>query len=139
MNANRLTHWRQNAVGQVGRTSQVDAGTIRQLSSHRDMIEQQLRHTGGDLAPSTYIEAKTFLNNLEDAIKALQHPDAAKLFSAKYVIKARTVPGLVKFMTDNRLQFAAAFPGDQGVYEALHRALAACDRALQAETVGASR
>ena len=88
-----------------------------------------------DLKPSQYIEAKTFLASLEDANEALQQPDAAKLFSAHYNLSAKTVPELVNFMTDNGLRFAAAVPGDEGAYAALHHALAAFDRAVQVQTV----
>jgi hypothetical protein len=52
------------------------------------------------------------------------------------VLKAKTVPELIKFMADRGLQFAPAVPGDENAYQALHSALAAYDRAAQTETAG---
>ena len=77
-----------------------------------------------------YIEANTFINNLNDAIKALQQPDAGNYFTGKYALKAKTVPELVNFMTAQGLQFAPSTPGDEAAYAALQEALASYDRAV---------
>jgi hypothetical protein len=120
----------RDAVSQASYNGQVDAGTIMQLNHDTTAMKEQLRRTGYDLPPSLYIEANTFINNLNDAIKALQQPDAGNYFTGKYALKAKTVPELVNFMTAQGLQFAAATPGDEAAYAALQEALASYDRAV---------
>jgi hypothetical protein len=124
----------QKAVGQASWNGQVNAGTIRELSNGTDLIKKELRRTGGELSPSRYIEANRFLNSLNDAIKALEHPDASNFFTGKYLLKGKTVPELVNFMTEHGLQFAAAVPGDEAAYLAIHQALTTYDRAAQVQT-----
>jgi len=128
---NSLAH---EAVNQASFNGQVDSGTIREMLNDTNHLKDQLRRTGRDLSPSLYIEANAFLNNLNDAIKALQQPDVGNFISGKYAVKAKTVPELVKFMSDNGLVFAPAVPGDEGAYLALHQSLAAYDRMSGTQT-----
>lgn len=120
----------RDAVNQASYNGQVEAGTIMQLNHDTTAMKEQLRRTGYDLPPSLYIEANTFINNLNDAIKLLQQPDAGNYFTGKYALKAKTVPELVNFMSTQGLQFAAATPGDEPAYAALQEALASYDRAV---------
>ena len=120
----------RDAVGQASYNGQVEPGTIMQLNHDTTAMKDRLRRTGYDLPPSLYIEASTFINNLNDAIKALRQPDAGNYFTGKYALKARTVPELVDFMTAHGLQFAQATPGDEAAYAALQEALASYDRAV---------
>jgi hypothetical protein len=120
----------RDAVGQASYNGQVEPGTIMQLNHDTTAMKDRLRRTGYDLPPSLYIEANTFINNLNDAIKALRQPDAGNYFTGKYALKARTVPELVDFMTAHGLQFAQATPGDEAAYAALQEALASYDRAV---------
>jgi hypothetical protein len=129
---NSLAH---EAVSQAGFNGSVDAGTIRQLSADADKLRKQLRKISGDLSPSLYIEANTFLNNLNDAIRALQQPDVGNYFTGKFALKAKTVPELLRMMADNGLQFAPAVPGDESAYAALHQALASYDRMANTQVV----
>jgi len=123
-----------DALRQAGFGNPVDSGTLKQLINDSGRIRKELRRTGSDLTPSMYIEASTFLNNLDDAIKALQQPDVSNYVNGKFAPKAKTVPDLVKFMADNGLRFAPSVPGDENAYVALHQALAAYDRASQSQT-----
>jgi hypothetical protein len=120
----------RDAVNQATYNGQVDAATIMQLNHDATALKDQHRRTGADLPPSLYIEANVFLNNLNDAIRALQQPDVGNYFTGKYALKAKTVPELVSNMTSQGLQFAAATPGDEPAYAALQEALASYDRAV---------
>jgi hypothetical protein len=120
----------RDAVSQAEFNDQVDSGTITQLMNDTDKVRTQLRRTGLDLPPSLYIEANVFLNNLNDAIRALKQPDVGRYFSGKYSIRAKTVPELVNYMASNGLRFAPAVPGDESAYLAVQEALASYDRAL---------
>jgi hypothetical protein len=118
----------RDAVSQATYNGQVDAATIMQLNHDATAVKDQLRRTGTDLPPSLYIEANVFLNNLNDAIRALQQPDVGNFFTGKYALKAKTVPELVSSMAAQGLQFAPATPGDEAAYAALQEALASYDR-----------
>jgi hypothetical protein len=104
------------------------------LSSDVESLHRQLKKSGGDLPFALYTEAKTFLNNLDDALGALRQRDVGSYFTGKFAIKAKTVPELVEHMTKQGLQFAPAMTGDESAYAALHQALANYDLAAQAQT-----
>jgi hypothetical protein len=124
----------QAAVRQAEFNSQVDPGTLTQLSNDVDNLHKQLRKNGGDLPFALYTEAKTFLNNLDDALSALRQRDVGNYFTGKFALKAKTLPELVEHMAKQGLQFAPAVPGDESAYAALHQALANYDLAVQAQT-----
>jgi hypothetical protein len=126
----RINSLVRDAVSQAGFNGQVDSGSISQLITDTDRMRTRLRRTGTDLPPSLYIDANVFLNNLDDAIRALQQPDVGSFFTGKYALKAKTIPELVNYMTAHGLQFAPAVPGDESAYLALQQALAAYDRAV---------
>jgi hypothetical protein len=87
-----------------------------------------------DLPPGQYMEARHFLNNLEDGLQLLRQPNAGLYFTQKYTAKGRTVLDLVNHMSKEGLTFAAAVGGDEAAYMALHRALAAYDSAVRGRT-----
>jgi hypothetical protein len=129
----RLTSLAQAAVRQAEFNGQVDPGTLTQMSNDVDNLQKQLRKSGGDLPFAVYTEAKTFLNNLDDAITALRQRDVGNYFTGKLALKAKTVPELVDHMTKQGLQFAPAVPGDESAYLALHQAIANYDAAAQTQ------
>jgi hypothetical protein len=130
----RINSLAQAAVRQAEFNGQVDPGTITQLNTDVASLNRQLRQNGGDLPFALYTEAKTFLNNLDDAISALRQRDVGNYFTGKFALKAKTLPELVEHMTKQGLQFAPAVPGDEQAYVALHQALANYDLAMQAQT-----
>ncbi len=130
----RINSLAQAAVRQAEFNNQVDPGTITQLGSDVESLHRQLKKSGGDLPFALYTEAKTFLNNLDDALGALRQRDVGSYFTGKFAIKAKTVPELVEHMTKQGLQFAPAMAGDESAYAALHQALANYDLAAQAQT-----
>jgi hypothetical protein len=127
----RINALAQEAVKQAEFNNQVDPGTIRQLSNDVDQMQGQLRRTGRDLPPTPYIDAKTFLANLASSIAALQQRDVGNYFTGKYALKAKNVPDLVKYMSEQGLRFAPAVPGEEGPYQALYQALVSYDLAAQ--------
>jgi hypothetical protein len=47
-------------------------------------------------------------------------------------LKTRTVPELVRYMTNQGLTFTSAVPGDESAYLTLYQAMANFDTAMQA-------
>jgi hypothetical protein len=136
----RLNTLAQKAVQQAQFNNQVDPGVIQQMRRDLDVVQKELRNQSSDLPSSVYIDAKGFVNRLDDTIKALQQPDIGNYINGKYAlkygadgVKGRTVPDLVKYMLDHGLTFAPADSGDEPAYLALHQALAAYDKASHAE------
>jgi hypothetical protein len=118
-----------DVVRQTVRSGGVDPTAIRQMVEDVGQLRALLRRRAEGLSFQPFAEAKAFLQNFDDAIVALQQPDAADHFNGTNDLNARTVLGLVKQMTDNGLRFAPAAPGDEAAYTLLCEALAACDRA----------
>jgi hypothetical protein len=127
----RLSNLAQDAVNEVAFNNRVDPDSLKQMKEDLDRLQRQLSQNVRDLPPSEYIEAKRFLSGLGDALRALGQPDAASYLNRKYAARGATVPDLVKYLTDNGLQFAPAVAGDEAAYIALHRALAAYAQSLQ--------
>jgi hypothetical protein len=127
----RLSILAQDAVNEASFNNRVDPGSLKQMKEDLDRLQRQLSQNVRDLPPSEYIEAKRFLSDLGDALRVLGQPDAVSYLNRKYAAKGTTVPDLVKYLTDNGLQFAPAVAGDEAAYIALHRALAAYAQSLQ--------
>jgi hypothetical protein len=84
----------------------------------------------GDIRPGEYMEAKAYLNKLNQAARALQDREVTNYFSGEWTAKGKTVGEMVKNMSEKGLQFAPAAPGDEWAYRALYNALAAYDASM---------
>ncbi|HEX4591762.1 MAG TPA: hypothetical protein VH120_17630 [Gemmataceae bacterium] len=124
----RLSAQAVEVVRQAGNSGRVDPGALRQMADDVDQLRLLLRQHAKELSFQPYNEARDYLQRFDDALAALGRPDAADYFNGKYELKAQTVLGLVKQMTDLGLRFAPATPGDEAAYAALRDALAAYDR-----------
>jgi len=101
----------------------VDRGTTRAMSMAVDRLRGILVKKVDDVPFLEYTEAKRFLGQVEDAIKALQEPGVGDFEKTR--LRGNTVADVVKQMKDNGMKFAPAVAGEEGAYVALHRALAA--------------
>jgi hypothetical protein len=102
-----------------------DPGTITAMKRAAAKLAKQLKASVDSVAPNEYIEAKRFLNELDNTFKALQDPNVSKYASGKWSAMGRTVGDLVGEMTRQGLKFAPALAGDNPAYTALHSALVA--------------
>lgn len=134
----RLTAQAPEAVRQAANSGRLDPAALRQMADDVDQLRTLLRQQAKGLSFQPYTEARDFLQRFDDALAALGGPDAANYFNGAYELRAQTVMGLVKQMTDRGLRFAPAAPGDEAAYAALREALAASDRAA-AESQSAAR
>jgi hypothetical protein len=107
----------------------MDAKAIEEMAQRVNGLHDKLKGLlraaaeGDTWTPAIYTEAKSFLFQFADAIKVLRQPDAAQYVTGKYAAQGKTVGELIKYMTDNGLRFAAATPGTEAAYTALHRAM----------------
>jgi len=120
----------QEAVGRLQSDGRIDPDVVRLLAGELNQLRALVRQNVKELSFHSYSEARHFLDRLDDALVALKQPDAANYFNGTYDLRARTVFGLVREMTENGLRFAPAAAGDEAAYGALREALAVCDRAV---------
>jgi hypothetical protein len=119
----------QNAVN--GKTPDLNAAADfqGQISKARD----QLLRKANDFDTGPYMDAKRFLNDLDNARSAVERGTAgAQLKYQGMVAKGdiKNVNDLVSAMVKNGWRFGPALLSDEAAYRALHSALAAYDISL---------
>jgi hypothetical protein len=117
----------------------VDPGKLKDMKAELGRLNATLHNDINDMSPSQYIEAKRYLNLLDDAIRALEDPKVGNYFNQNWVAKGKNVAELVKYMTDKGLRFAPAVPGDADAYRSLYHALHAFDAGMPTVASGSSR
>ncbi|HMC63461.1 MAG TPA: hypothetical protein VKI65_00830, partial [Gemmataceae bacterium] len=136
-----LSREQRGRVADLAQESMQEAKNGKQAAALREMdravrqLHLKLREVAAEIPPGQFIEAKRFLNQLDDAVRALQGADAADYVNGKYAARGKSVAGLVQHMTKEGLQFAPAVAGDEAGYLALHRALVAYETQGQAVLV----
>jgi hypothetical protein len=119
-----------DAVNLVKFGNGVDPGMLKDMWAELGRLNAALFNHISEMSPSQYIEAKRYLNLLEDAVRALQDPKAGNYFNQNWLAKGKNVAELVQYMSDKGLQFAPAVPGDADAYRALYHALQAFDAGM---------
>ena len=130
----RVTTLLNDAVKEAQFNGRPGQGTVRQIQKDADTIARNLKKNIDSIDMGSYIDAKTFLSNLDSAIAALKSQNAADYFNGKYELKAKNVDELVTYMSQNGLTFASAVPGQEGAYNALYTAMANYDVRLTADS-----
>jgi len=102
-------------------------GALQDLKADVTKLMDTLNANINELSPSQYIQAKRFLNQVQDAVTAMSKPEAVNYFNGKFTPKGKNVAELVNNMKEKGLKFAAASPGGESAYRALHHAMAAYD------------
>ena len=125
----RLATQAQEAVGQLQSHGRVDPNVVRRMAVDVNQLRALVRQNVKELSFHAYTDVRQFLERFDEALVALSQPDAADYFNGTYDLKARTVFGLIRQMTERGLRFAPAMASDEAAYGALCKALAACDRA----------
>jgi enamine deaminase RidA (YjgF/YER057c/UK114 family) len=77
-----------------------------------------------------YFEAKRYLEEMKDTLKALKDPAVTNHFNDNWELKAKNVAELVQFMSKKGLQFAPATDKDLSAYVSLYNAMASYDSGL---------
>jgi len=121
------------AVKQAVHSGEVDPTRLAELTGAINRLKKKLDDNVTELTPAQWIEAKRFLNQLDDARRALSNPDVSNYFTDKFVARGKTVPELVEYMASKGLEFAPAVTGDEASYMALYNYLLA-----YANSVGAA-
>jgi hypothetical protein len=109
----------------------VESALLKDINSDFKALNEELSASAGDLSPSHYIEAKRYLNQLAQAVRALADPNAVKYFNNTWNAKGKNAAELVANMTRDGLVFAPAAPGDEAAYSSLYQSLRAFEGGMQ--------
>jgi len=118
-----------DAVQQVKFNNPLAGNTRKDIQAALTNLNDALARSINDMTPNQYIEARRYLNFLNEGFRALQEPNAANYLNQKWAAKGKTVSELIQNMAG--LRFAPATPGDEAAYVALHQALVAYDDGMQ--------
>jgi hypothetical protein len=129
-------------VNQAQNNSQVDSNVLKDFANQLKKTKGLLSKNVNDVPTGQFLEAKRFLNDLEDAYIALKNGDGMEYFNFyKFASSGKTITiqQVVDYIVANGLRFAPAVSGDEAAYQALHSALAAYDVALNTQITVASQ
>jgi hypothetical protein len=122
----------KSAIAQARADGAVDPETLKLLLADVEFLRGEVKRLSLTMSFEQHVEAKEFVNRLDEAVVALKQPDLKQHFAGKYTLKARTVFELVKIMSENGLQFAPAVAGNEAAYKSLHQYLVAYDKRIRA-------
>jgi hypothetical protein len=112
----------------------VDANAFDNLTQAVNQLRTSLRGNVHTMPSTEYIQSLRFVNQLRDAVRALQDPAAAKFFGS-WTLTAQDVGELVDQLTQKGLRFAPATLGNEAHYTALHRLMATYAAGLPRESL----
>jgi hypothetical protein len=111
------TAYEQLAAGNL------DGKILLQVNTGLDQLEAKVRGMVETMLPTQNVQARRFVRQLRDTVRALQRPDAAALYAANRGVPAASVGELVQTMMARGLTFAPAVSGAEPAYDALHAAM----------------
>jgi len=130
----RLSKNIRHAVSDLKGKEPVAPATQKDISTDFKVLNDRLSDSADDLSPGQYIEAKRYLNQLGQAVKALSDPKAVNYFNNTWNAKGKNVAELVANMTREGLVFAPATPGDEPAYNSLYLSLRSFENGIQQAT-----
>lgn len=106
--------YKQAATGAV--QGDVLDGMITAVNNMYATIKQNI----AEITPTDYSRARTYLRQIEGAIKGLQDPNVANYVTRKWAVHADTIGEMVAQLSQQGLKFAPATPGDEAAYQAAY-------------------
>jgi len=116
-------------VDQLKEKDPIEPASLRDIRAEFRTISDRLAASVSELSPSQYIESRRFLNQLDDAIKALEDPNASKYMNLK--ARGANVSELLGNLLNDGYRFAPVTPGEESTYTALYHAIRAFEASLQ--------
>jgi hypothetical protein len=127
----RLTLKLKDAVAQLKELKKVEPSTLKDADALYKTLVDMFNDSADDLTAQQFIEARRYLNQVGQAIRALKDPKAANYFNRTWNARGKTVAELVDFMDREGLVFAPATSGDEAAYRALYNGLRSFEAGLQ--------
>jgi hypothetical protein len=127
---NRLDKFAPEAIKQLEFNGQVDPRTLEQMRADVAKLNEKL--SAREMTPTQYVDARRYINQVEDALTGLSQPVVKNFFNGTYAPKGKSVAELVKSMTSPvALRFAPATQGQEPAYRMLQQRLAAYNMGLE--------
>jgi len=103
----------------------VQPTVLRNITKQTDVVEQEVRgkFLKDELDSGDYLDAKRFLERVRQATTALGQPQVAQVITGQLGPQGNTIDEVVYSMASKGLKFAAAQPGADPAYFAMHRAM----------------
>ncbi len=124
------------AVQEARTKGRISYAVHQNVLTAQTRLSEALDRKVKELTPTEYVQARRFLNQLNEPIKALSHVKAGNFFNQKWTARGKTVAELVEHVSREGLKIAPAAPGDEEAYRKLLNALTAYDAG---NTQGAAR
>jgi hypothetical protein len=122
------------AVVKQAAAGKINVDSFDSLSTAVTRLRASLRDQVQAMSSTDYIQSLRFVNQLSDAVRALQSPSVADFFST-WKLTATNVGELIDQMTQKGLRFAPVTLGNEASYTALQRAMATYASALPWESL----
>jgi hypothetical protein len=119
------------AVDELKHNDPLGSSRIKDMKADLKELNKVLTDNLADLPVTRYIEAKRYLNQLSEAIRALSDKSAIKHFNGTWAPRGKNIAELVSWMSKQGLIFAPAVPGDEATYNSLYIALRDYEAALR--------
>lgn len=113
-------------VQQARCKERVDVDKVQDLKAQLGQMSNILKSAVAEITPIQYIQARRFLNYLDEGVKLLEDPQVGRHVAQFRVAGARTVRELLQHMNTQALQFAVAPPGEEDAYLQLYQMLEQC-------------
>jgi hypothetical protein len=128
------------AVRQIKFNDAAGTATLKGLIANQKRLHEKLnRKSARDMTPTESIRARRYLDEIDEAIKALQDPNVGNFFKQTWAVKGKNVAAVVRYMTEKGIKFAPATSGTEDAYRALHSALVAYYSSMSQATATAPR
>jgi len=116
-------------VDQLKEKDPIEPAALRDIRADFKTISDRLAASVSEMTPSQYIESRRFLNQLDDAIKGLEDPNAIKYWNLK--ARGANVSELLSNLLNDGYRFAPVSPGEEAIYTGLYHAIRAFEASLQ--------
>jgi hypothetical protein len=101
----------------------VPENKLKDIRADFKTINDKFGEAADGLTPADYLDARRFLNQLSQAVRALGDKNVGNFFKKNWTPAGQNVAELVDQLTKEGLSFAQATPGDQPSYKVLYLAM----------------
>jgi hypothetical protein len=111
------------AVKELMSNGKAAAKTLRGLNKSLAGLRADLKSQVAEMPAGDYTRSVRYINELMDAAKQMQEPNAGNYFNGQWRAEGNTVGELVDNMIKKGVRFAPATPGSESYYTSLYQSL----------------
>jgi hypothetical protein len=111
------------AVKQLMTAGKAEPKTLRGLNQSLTRLRADLKTQVAEMPAGDYTRSVRYINELMDAAKQMQNPNAGNYFNGQWRAQGNTIGELVSNMTNKGVSFAPVTPGNEPSYNSLYQSL----------------